>query len=258
MINFHNRQCMKTTALGYEEAFYIRTYEIDNQKKATIPALVRLMQEAAMQNVMKLKLSIWDMEEHHISWVLLRKDLRINRLPNLGETINVTTQPTGFEKFFAYRDFRIFDQQGELLLYSSSTWLLMNTQSRKMARIPEFIMEYAAQMPPIEDCLPRPDSKFPPFEKIDFVDDFRVSWHHLDFNQHLNNTQYIAWMLDTIPFELLQTGDLQQFEIQYRHECKHEDQLLAQTQQLSDHSFLHRLIHQHNQQEVALARSTWK
>ncbi len=249
---------MDTSALGYEESFAIRTYEIDNHKKATIPALVRLMQEAAMQNVMQLKLSIWDLEEHHISWVLLKKNIHINRIPNLGETIIVTTQPTGFEKFFAYRDFRIFSQQRELLLYSATTWLLMDTQSRKMARIPQFILDYTSQMPPKKDWLPRPESKFPAFEKVDFSDDFRVSWHHLDFNQHLNNTQYIAWMLDTIPSTLLQNGILEQFEIQYRHECKLGDQLLAQTQQLGDHYFLHRLIHQDNQQEVAVAKSKWK
>ncbi|GJM32764.1 MAG: acyl-ACP thioesterase [Saprospiraceae bacterium] len=249
---------MSSKSLGYEEAFIIRTYEIDNQKKATIQALIRLMQEAAMQNVMKLKLSVWDMQPHHISWVLLRKDLRINRLPSLGEKILVKTIPTGFEKYFSFRDFRIFDQQQQLLAYSSSSWLLMNTLTRKMARIPEFILQFGSKMPPSDTYLPRPECRFPSFEQVDIEENFRVNWHHLDFNQHLNNTQYIAWMLDAMPKEYLQNGTLKRLEIQYRHECKYQDMLWAQTQQIGDKTFIHRLINQENQQEVAFAKTLWE
>ena len=62
------------------EPFTIRTYEIDNRKQATVPALVKLMHEAAMQNVIDLKLSVWDLEPHQISWVLMRKNLIIHQI----------------------------------------------------------------------------------------------------------------------------------------------------------------------------------
>jgi hypothetical protein len=47
----------------HEEAYYtIRTYEIDSKKQSTLPALVKLMHESAMQHVIKLgyRCGIWN------------------------------------------------------------------------------------------------------------------------------------------------------------------------------------------------------
>ena len=56
----------------HEEAASIRTYEINQHKTISIPAFVKLIQEAAMQHVLHLKLSVWDLEPLHLAWVLIR------------------------------------------------------------------------------------------------------------------------------------------------------------------------------------------
>ena len=61
--------------------YTIRTYDIDSRKQATLPALIRLMQEAAMEQVIQLGISVWDLEAHNISWVLMRKHLKLVRMP---------------------------------------------------------------------------------------------------------------------------------------------------------------------------------
>ena len=66
--------------IAHVEPFRIRTYEIDHEKICTVPALLKLMHEAAMQYVLDLKLSVWDLEVHQISWVLMRQYLKVNRL----------------------------------------------------------------------------------------------------------------------------------------------------------------------------------
>jgi acyl-ACP thioesterase len=237
------------------EPFTIRTYEIDNQKKATVPALVKLMHEAAMQNVIDINLSVWDLERHQISWVLMRKQLTINQLPNLGERIKIRTHCAGFEKFFTYRDYKIFNQQDELLAQASSTWLLMDTIKRRMARIPDFIL--AIETPPESECLPRPKSKLPKFEKTDLQKSFRVGWYDLDFNQHLNNVFYLQWMLETVPDVLLQKGKLQHFDIIYKQECQWKEEIICETQILSETHLLHRLIRKSDGKQLSLAASKW-
>ena len=67
--------------LSYTTPYTVQTYDIDKRRRMTVAALVKEMQETAMQNVMEMKVSVWDMEAQNISWVLLRKNLRINRLP---------------------------------------------------------------------------------------------------------------------------------------------------------------------------------
>ena len=87
---------MKEDQFFYKETYRVRAYEIDRFKRMTVPALVRLMHETAMQQVVDLKISVWDLEPHHISWVLIRMNFNIIRLPQLGEYITVQTNPFWF------------------------------------------------------------------------------------------------------------------------------------------------------------------
>ncbi|NUO02893.1 MAG: hypothetical protein HUU01_19975 [Saprospiraceae bacterium] len=244
--------------LEYSESFAVRTYEIDHCKRATIPALIRLMQEAAMQNVIQLGVSIWDLEAQNISWVLLRKSMQVFRLPGLGERIRVSTCPTGFDRRFTYRDYKIFGADEELLIQSSSAWLLMDTITRRMAPIPGFILDFEAKMPAPEKCLPRPEFRFPKFEQANFTKAFEVNWHDLDFNLHLNNTLYIQWMLEAMPPDMLQEKRVAGMEVLYRAESRWNDVLYTETQMLDEHTYLHRLMKKGEEKELAMALSRWE
>lgn len=242
--------------LSYSETFSVRTYEIDSRKQMTAPALLNLMHEAAMQNVLKLKVSVWDLEPHQVSWVLMRMQLKIKRLPMLSEEVTITTHPSGFEKFFTYRDYKLYDAQGELIAYTSSTWLLMDTQSRKMRRIPPFILDFA--MPPEEDCLPRIRHKLPAFGAADRHRQFEVNWYDLDFNQHLNNVAYVKWLMQSIDDELLAEGHLEELDIQYRAECRWKEVVRSEVQQIDPFCCMHRLVRESDQKELALAQTRWR
>lgn len=248
---------MKIPEIGFEDTFIIRTYEIDNRKLATVPALTRLLHEAAMQNVLRLKLSVWDLEPQGISWVLMRQQIRIHRYPGLGESVRVQTYPAGFEKFFTYRDYRVWDENDQAIASSSSTWLLMDTASRKMVRIPDFIKNFRQKMPSPEECLPRPEGKLPKFQTPQFKADFRVGWHDLDFNMHLNNSLYIRWMLEALPDDILQTRFLQQLDIQFKLEALRGESIRAEAYAVEGNQYVHRLIREEGEKELALAKTSW-
>lgn len=244
-----------STSLAYSCDYTVQTYDIENRRRMTVAALVKLMQEAAMQNVIELKLSAWDLEPQHISWVLLRKSMKIERLPLIGERVKVITYPAGFEKFFTYRDYKVLDEDGRTIAYSSSTWLLMDTLTRRMARIPAFILEYEKDMPAPSVCLPRPATKMPALENPDKVLPFRVNWHDLDFNGHLNNVFYIQWMLEALPDEVLLSGTLKEFDIFYKQEAHWKEDLISEVQRLDERRYLHRLIRAEDGKEMALGES---
>ncbi|NRA51128.1 MAG: hypothetical protein HRU12_18530 [Phaeodactylibacter sp.] len=48
---------MLDTDLLYTQDYNVRAYEIDTDQRMTIPALSRLMQEAALQNVIQIGMS---------------------------------------------------------------------------------------------------------------------------------------------------------------------------------------------------------
>lgn len=248
---------MHRNELGFEDHFTIRAYEIDHRKQATLPALLKLLHEAAMQNVIRLQLSVWDLEPHHLAWVLMRQHTQVHRYPELGERVRILTRPTGFEKAFAYRDYHIWDEADRLLAQAASTWLLMNTRSRRLARIPGFIWEKQPHMPPEDQCLPHPPAKLPPLQQADFTDHFRVRRHQLDFNMHLNNIFYPEWMLDALPPNWLDGRQVEALTLVFRQEAREGDRILAQAQQLDDHTLLHQLVCEADGKKLASGRTKW-
>lgn len=239
----------------YEGEFTIRTSEIDRAKKVTATAFIDLMQEAAMQNVIDLKVSVWDMAEKSISWVLMRKNLRLYRLPTLGETIKIKTYPAGFDKLFTYRDYQVFDKDHQLLAESSSTWLLMNTIKRSIARIPEE-MRLRGDFD-TSQCLPHAKNKLPKLTQVDLKKTFIVNWHDMDFNEHLNNVRYMQWMFETVDYYLKHTGKLEELDIIYKAECYWKDTVEVRTQKVDEFTYLHRLVRLSDNEEIALARTRW-
>lgn len=242
----------------HEELFTVRTFDIDNHKRASAPALLRMLHEAAMQNVLKLGVSVWDLEPHQLAWVLLRQQVVIERMPMLGEVIKVVTYPSGFDRLFTYRDYKVYDDTGALIAWSGSTWVLMDMESRKLARIPDFIMEFRKFMPEPEDCLPRPTDALPAFGQADQSCPFRVNWHNLDFNLHLTNSVYLEWMLDALPEEVLRNRTLLSLDLQYKAEALLSEDLRAEVQCRAEGDYLHRLVRTADEKELAVGRSIWE
>lgn len=243
-------------AIQHSETYVIRTCDIDHRKQLTVPALINLMNETAMQHVLRLRLSVWDLAPHHISWVLMRKHLWIQRSPVLGETLTVHTRPTGVERIFTFRDYHVRDAQGEPIAQASTTWVLMHTQTRKLTPIPDFIL--AKRLAESTEHLPRPSGKLP--EAAPGVQwlDFAVHWHDLDFNQHLSNVNYPRYMMESLPEATLQEGRLTEMELIFKAECYWRDLLRAECQGPEEGQFLHRLIRRSDDKVLALARTRWE
>lgn len=249
---------MSEKNLVQDSRFTIRTYEIDNQKRASVPALINLLHEAAMQNVINLGVSVWHLEPLRLAWVLLRMQVSVSRMPVLGETIRIITYPAGFERLFTYRDYKVYDEKDEMIAWASSSWVLMDIESRSLARIPEFILEFRSNMPEPSTCLPRPIGGMPKWEELQPQNlHFRVNWHDLDFNLHATNSMFVKWMVESLPEDTLLNSALQWMDIQYKAEILWKEELLSQVYQQEDGAFLHRLVRVSDHKELAVGMTKW-
>ena len=224
----HNSSALKTPRLGIDHSVRIGTNDIDRAKRATLPALVRHQNEAAMQNVLALNLSVWDLEPEGISWVLLKQRFTVRRLPALGESLRIVTYPAGFRRAFTYRDYRIFDASGNEILSCASQWLLLDLSTREMTLIPDHILARAADLPPAADCLPQRFGRLPRADAWTTVHQNQVRHFDLDWNDHLNNATYLRWLLEALPPGVLSERVPAELEIHYRREARLGDVLPAQ------------------------------
>jgi len=117
----------------------------------------------------------------------------------------------------------------------------MDTQKRRMTRIPDFILNY--EPPTDQPFLPRPLNKLPNLESpFEVKTNWKVNWHDLDFNEHLSNISYIKWMVETMEDDYLRNSQLQQMDIFFRAESLWKEEVAGLIQTVGEQRFRHRLI----------------
>ena len=240
--------------LFHWEQAQVKGYDCDIHQQASLPAMIRMMHESAMQHVLRLKVSARELAPMNLAWVLYQEKLDVFKRPHLGQTLKILTHPSGKARVFTYRDFHVFDLEDQLLAQASSTWLLMDTQNRRIARYPDFI----------ENML-SPSNEFSHLSRSEklaklasppaWTTPVTVQFHDLDFNGHLSNIHYFSWMLDILPHETLAHQHLQQFQICFHEECYLGDTLTIEAQPLENQRYAH--VIRKGEKAVAEALSKW-
>lgn len=233
----------------------IKGYDVDIHQNATIPAMVMMMQESAMQHVLRIGVSAKELVKENLGWVLHQQYFEFFRQPSLGEKLIIQTNPTGLERVFTYRDFQMKDEKGELVAQASSSWILMDTETRKMAKYPTFISEILKPSNDFEKLPRAPRMKFK-IEKPDFEKTFQVGFHDLDFNGHLSNFYYFKWMLDSMPSYFLKNNQLQSLQIRFKEECYLDDEVKVLMEKDDENTYVHILLR--NEKIMAEGRTVWK
>ena len=241
--------------IRYTEWFKVRSHEVGINKKITIISLLKLMQEASMTNAKDLQISVWELEKENLTWVLLRKELNINKLPSLGQKVRVVTYPSSFDRFLAYRDYKMFDEEGDLLSYASSTWTLMNTTTRKIAKMPEALS--ALKVPQEEKILEHPSAKLPLLTEGGISEKIKIRAYDIDWNGHVNNIQYVKYMIENISVDYLSHHQLKSLAFHIKSECFLDD-IINIEYAINSNTILHRLTSKSTNKVVAIAESKWE
>jgi acyl-ACP thioesterase len=239
----------------YQDTFKVRAYEVDVNNQLSVVSLANYLQEAAGEHARILGIGMLDLHSKRLAWVLMRLKLNIIRQPSHLEEITVQTYPTGFEKIYVYRDFQVFDAKGNLIAFATSTWLVIDIEKRSMVRVPNFILNIS---------LPSDRAFFDPsknkISKIDLVShsqNFKVRFHDLDINRHVNNAYYFQWMLESLPIDFLAERQLQEIDLLFRIESTFGDELESINQKLNTDFFIHSLHRPQDQKELAQATTLW-
>ena len=247
---------MKSTA--GETQFIIRSNEIDYRGQATLPALVSYMQEAAWENTATLGISMYELLERGLTWVLQRMRVEMFRYPRHRENITVETWASGRERVFLHRDFRIYSESRELLGQATSVWLVMDVVKRQLVSVPDFIM--AVEVVPGQEPLPFAKGKLPQLQKAEHEQQVPVRWHDIDLNRHVTNTRYLQWVLDTLPLEVLEQKQLQELDIIFKAESVLGDTVASAVSAAEGAAevYLHRLTSQESGKELVQAKTVWQ
>ena len=202
--------------LVYTTKFSVNGHDVNSNKFLTIPALLKNMQEASLQHARRLKTSVWDMTEDSMTWVLVRKEIKIISPLKLDGIYSILTYPSGFDKFLAYRDYLIFDSEKKLVVGASSTWTLLQTESRKLVKIPQKILDIGAP----EDIrfLAQPEKSIVMPDDLLIADQRKVRPYDLDWNNHINNIVLVRYVMEAIKRDGVQDEDISKILVHFKNE----------------------------------------
>jgi acyl-ACP thioesterase len=257
------------TPPAWTESFPIRAYNVTPHGVASPLALCDFLQETAGNHAERLGVSMESLLDNGQAWVLAFLRLKVDRYPDWHDTLTIETWPSGLDRLYAMREFVLSDDEGECAR-ATSAWLVIDTKRRRPLRPPAKLYDIdTPDRPPALDVdrakMDVPDTS-PEHERT-----FRVRYHDLDLNRHVNNVRYVEWATETLPAEWLDTHGLRDLTLEFRaettagdlvrgtaHRVEHDANIRATTGETgTSHRFRHHLLQAEENRTLALAQTVW-
>lgn len=199
----------------YSRNHTITCYEADANNIMRPTAMLDLMQEAANTNAASLGFGYDEMIETNNAWVLSRIHLRFKRYPKWRDEVNLKTWHKGIARLFYLRDFILSDCNGEILAEATSSWLIIDLNTRRLVRNND--LASSPEKCTKEDAIVEPADKvvLPVDVEPELVRKHPVTWSEIDANGHVNNVKYVVWAMDAVKLEDIKEKPLKELLINY-------------------------------------------
>lgn len=205
--------------IRYIESITIPCYDTDAFWRLKPASFMNFAQEAAGRHAVYLGFGYDDLIKSNTAWILSRVHVEFIDTPKWREDITLTTWHKGLNRLFFLRDFILTDGQGRERVKATTSWLVLNLQTRRLVRDPKLIEE-GTVCP--DNVIENPADKvvMPKDIEPEFVMEHKVAYSDIDTNGHTNNAMYMQWAMDALDYELASSRPVKEFTINFNHETK--------------------------------------
>ena len=206
----------------YIQNHKIACYDTDAAWRLKPASFMNLAQEAAGNHAVYLGFGYDDLIKTNTAWILSRVHVEFIDTPLWREDITLTTWHKGLNRLFFLRDFILTDKDGKERVKATTSWLVMNLETRRLVRDPGLMEDGTVCT---ENALETPADKvqMPKDMEPEHVMDHVVAYSDIDTNAHANNAMYMQWAMDAVGYELTSTRPVKWFTINFNHETKAGD-----------------------------------
>jgi len=165
-------------------------------------AFMDMAQEIAYVSAQSLGFGYEDLERYGTAWVLSRMHIEFPSMPRWKDAVELQTWHKGFEGPFYVRDFRMTGADGQPAVLATSSWLIIDTATRRLLR-----REHLADKLPLdtechESAIDEPCGMVVmPDTGMEEIAEHRVKYSDIDIIGHANNAKYIVWAMDCLDYE---------------------------------------------------------
>lgn len=206
----------------YIQNHKIACYDTDAAWRLKPASFMNLAQEAAGNHAVYLGFGYDDLIKTNTAWILSRVHVEFIDTPLWREDITLTTWHKGLNRLFFLRDFILTDKDGKERVTATTSWLVMNLETRRLVRDPGLMEDGTVCT---ENALETPADKvqMPKDMEPEHIMDHVVAYSDIDTNAHANNAMYMQWAMDAVGYELTSTRPVKWFTINFNHETKAGD-----------------------------------
>ncbi|EHJ52132.1 acyl-ACP thioesterase domain-containing protein [Streptococcus macacae] len=212
----------------YRTSYQIPFYESDINHHVKLPHILSIALQIASDQSVELGLGDERIfKDYNLVWVVSEHEVIIDRLPQFNEIVEIETEPLSYNRYFCYREFRIYDKKGEKMMTIFSTFVLMDYDTRKVHEVPEDLIA------PYESEKIRKILRGPKYRALEKAAEtlYHVRYFDLDVNGHVNNSRYLEWMYDVLDFTFLKTHIPQKINLKYVKEIQYGNDIASRWEQ---------------------------
>jgi medium-chain acyl-[acyl-carrier-protein] hydrolase len=238
----------------WTDYYNVHSWEADLEGKIKIPILFNYMQESAWRHAENLQLGFSSLIKKNLVWVLARQTAKIENYPKWGDRIRIDTWPVGIDRLFFFRDFKISSENGDLLGTGTTTWFVIDIQSRRPQK-PDKFLEMTFEH--LQAAIPEHSAKLGPLDKIEETKTRSAGFFDMDVNKHVNNVRYIEWVLESYSFEFMKNHSIKELTVNHLAEAQAGDEICINTDNAGDGIFNHSITFKESGKEMCRAQIIW-
>ncbi len=208
--------------LKYTRKITIPCYDADASWRLKPTSFMNYAQEAAGNHAVHLGFGYDDLIATNTAWILSRVHVEFPDAPRWREEVTLNTWHKGLNRLFFLRDFVITDNEGKERVKATTSWLVLNLETRRLVRDPKLMEEGTVCT---EHVIETPADKvqMPKDVEAEHVMDHAVAYSDVDMNAHANNAMYMQWAMDAVDYAIASARPVKEFTINFNHETKSGD-----------------------------------
>ncbi|MBP5365950.1 MAG: acyl-ACP thioesterase [Bacteroidales bacterium] len=224
--------------------------------------LCDIFSDIAQCHTINLGIDVATLKKQGLTWMLHRMHIIINRMPHLGERVEILTHPAGVNRLFALRCYRVaVADTREELIKANSDWMIIDIERRRPVRPIERLIEINKTLS-MPDDMPHNyiENKHLPADMVE-TRRFCATFDNIDFNGHVTQASYIQMITNSLDFGFLTANNLCEAEIVYEHEIMPDSTVVAflKTEDVDGQTVIwHKLMSPDGAVEHCFARTVWR
>ena len=206
----------------YEHEFHLTIRDIDKDTKLTNKSILSFFEDMGGLHSDIAGYGLKQIEETKISWVLLHWKVKVLKTVKYGEPVKVKTWSRGMKLACCFRDFELYNSDGELCVVGTSKWTLFHLE-KGLIRLTNDILDKFTTEDKV--ALEFDFKKLKEPEKYFNIYNYTVLRSDIDINNHMHNLRYLDLAYEALPKNIYENSTFNDIEIMYKKECYLGDNL---------------------------------